>query len=102
YRFAGTDVIAGDDFFVATLLLRVEEISLDGERRPPWANAPAPPLDGWRRGPVVINAYAAYNAASISSAEAGPLRRSRRYRRYRSRNRRYRGRSSLLFSRQER
>src|SRR2546422_3473358 len=40
--------VAGDDLVVAALLLGVEEIAADRERRPARPDRPAPQLDRWR------------------------------------------------------
>src|SRR2546426_12229436 len=44
HRLAGGQPIAGDDLVVAALLLGVEEIAADRERRPARADGPAPQL----------------------------------------------------------
>ena len=74
HRLAGRDLVAGDDLVVSALFLRVEEIAVDGERRPARPDRPAPHLDRRRCRPVGVDPHAANDAVALGSAKAGPLR----------------------------
>ena len=88
HRLAGVEPVAGDQLFLAALLLRVDELALDREGRPGGADRAAPQRD--RRGsrPVGRDPHAADDAVAGGSAEARPVG----VRRSRHRGRRCRGR----------
>ena len=73
HRLAGGHVVAGDDLVFAALLLRVEEVAVDRERRPARSDRPAPQLDRRRLRPVGLDPHAANDAVAIRSAKAGPF-----------------------------
>jgi hypothetical protein len=66
-------VVAGNDLFIAALLLGVEEIAVDREGRPARPDRPTPQLDWRRRRPIRLNPYAANDPIPIRSAKAGPI-----------------------------
>ena len=76
HRLARRDAITRDDLLVAALLLRVEQIAANRERRPAGPNRSPPHLRRWSRRPVGVDANAANDAVAIRSAESRPLRRS--------------------------
>ena len=73
HRLAGRDAVARDDLLVAALLLRVEQIAANRERRPAGADRPPPHLHRRRRGPIGVDANAVNDAVAIRSAESRPL-----------------------------
>ena len=66
-------LVTGDDLVFAALLLRVEQIAADRERRPARSDRPAPELDRRRCGPVSLDPHAANDAVAFGSAKAWPL-----------------------------
>ncbi len=73
HRLAGGQLVAGDDLVVTALLLGVEEVAADRERRPARSDRPAPQLDRRRLRPVGLDPHAANDAVAIGSAKAGPV-----------------------------
>src|SRR5438093_12114281 len=73
YQLAVDQVVAGDVLVVTALLLGVDEIATDRERRPARSDWPPPQLDGRRLGPIGLDPYAANDTVAIGSAKAGPL-----------------------------
>jgi hypothetical protein len=73
HRLPGGQSVAGDDLFLATLLLRVEEIAGDRERRPARSDRPPPHLDERSRRPVGLDAQAVNDAVAFGAAKATPF-----------------------------
>ena len=71
HRLARCQVVAGDDFVVTALLLRVEEVAENREGRPTRSDGPAPQLDRRRLGPVDLDPYVADDAVAIGAAKPG-------------------------------
>src|SRR5262249_31384959 len=69
---AGGRVVAGDDLVVAALLLRVEDVAPDRERRPARPDRPAPQLGRPRPRPVGRDPDAANDAVAAGAAKAEP------------------------------
>ena len=72
-RLAGAHVVAGDDLVVAELLLRVEAVAVDRERRPARADRAAPELDRRRLRPVGFDLRSVNDTVAVRSAETWPL-----------------------------
>jgi hypothetical protein len=72
HRLSGAQVVAGDELLLAELLLRVEAIAVDRERRPARSDRPAPELDRRRLRPVRFDSRAVHDAVAVRAAEAGP------------------------------
>ena len=66
--------VSADGFVAASLLLGVQNVVADRERRPAGANAPAPQLNRRSRRPVGVDLQAADDSSSIGSSEPGPVR----------------------------
>ncbi len=73
HRLAGGQVVAGDDLVLAALLLGVDEVAADRERRPARPDRPAPQLDRRRGRPVGRDPHAAHGAVAPRPEEAGPI-----------------------------
>src|SRR5262249_58607093 len=71
-RLAGRQLVARDDLVVAALLLRVDGMAADRERRPAGADLAPPELRRRRLRPVGLNLHAGNDAVAMRSAEAGP------------------------------
>src|SRR6185295_7858889 len=74
HRRAGGEVVARDDLVVAALLLRVDEVAVDRERRPSGADLPPPQFNRRRLPPVAFDLQAPDDAVAIRAAEARPDR----------------------------
>src|SRR3989442_12086644 len=74
YQLAVGQVVGGDVLVVTALLLGVDEIATDRERRPARSDRPAPQLDRRRLGPIGLDLDAANDAVAIGSAKPGPDR----------------------------
>src|SRR6185503_4793536 len=73
YRLTGAEPVTRHDFLVATLLLCVEEIAVDGEGRPPRPDRLAPQFDWRRLAPIGLDSYAVDDAVAVGTAETRPL-----------------------------
>ncbi len=72
-RLAGSRVVAGDDFVVAALLLRIQKVAAHREGRPARTDGPPPQLDRRRLGPVGRDSQVRDHAIAGGSAKTGPL-----------------------------
>ena len=77
YRLAGALAVCRHDFAVAALLLRIDHVAANRERRPAWADRAAPQLNWWRCRPVSADMHAANDAVAFWTAKAWPLSRRR-------------------------
>ena len=76
----GADPVGADDLVLPSLLLRVEDVAGDGERRPAGADRPTPERDRRRGAPIGSDPYSGDDAIAVRTAEARPADRDRRSR----------------------
>ena len=77
-RLARGHPVTGDDLFAAALLLRVEQIAADRERRPAWPDGPPPQLHRWRLRPVGRELRTVNHPVARRPTETRPFRTPRR------------------------
>ena len=73
HRLAGGHAVARDDLVFAALLLGVDQIAANRERRPARPHRTPPELDRGTRLPIRLDAHAADDTVATRTTEARPL-----------------------------